>query len=199
MAGAPPHAGGAVEVEEDAGAGAAAVFEDEVAVEEDGFDLGEEAVVAIEVRPAGLDHADAGLGEVVDDAAEPGGRGDEVGVEDGDELALGDAEAFFEGAGLVAVAVGAVEVVDGLGGEALGTCGETRDHGRGDGDGLVGGVVEELDLEAVAGVVEAAAGVEEAVDDELLVVDGELDGDEGEVFFGEVGGGLVGGVLALLR
>ena len=112
---AAPHAGGAVEVEEDAGAGAAAVLEDEVAVEEDGFDLGEEAVVAIEVRPAGLDHADAGFGEVVDDAAEPGGGRDEVGVEDGDELALGGAEAFFEGAGFVAVAVGAVEVVDGLG------------------------------------------------------------------------------------
>ena len=85
----PPHAGGAVEVEEDAGAGAAAVLEDEVAVEEDGLDLGEEAVVAVEVRPTGLDHADAGFGEVVDDLAQPVGRGDEVGVEDGDELALG--------------------------------------------------------------------------------------------------------------
>ena len=71
MACATPHAGGAVEVEEDAGAGAAAVLEDEVAVEEDGFDLGEEAVVAVEVRPAGLHHADAGLGEVVDDLHEP--------------------------------------------------------------------------------------------------------------------------------
>ncbi len=39
---ATPHAGGAVEVEEDACAGAAAVLEDKVAVEEDGFDLGEE-------------------------------------------------------------------------------------------------------------------------------------------------------------
>ncbi len=72
---ATPHAGGAVEVEEDAGAGAAAVLEDEVAVEEDGFDLGEEAVVAIEVRPAGLDHADAGFGEVVDDLRSQSGGG----------------------------------------------------------------------------------------------------------------------------
>ena len=186
---ATPHAGGAVEVEEDAGAGAATVLEDEVAVEEDGFDLRQEAVVAIEVGPAGLDHANAGLGEVVDDAAEPAGRRDEVGVEDGDELALGGAETFFERAGFVAVAVGAVEVVDGLGIEALGAGGEAGDHGAGHVDGLVGGVVEELDLEAVAGIVEAAAGVDEAVDDELLVVDGELDGDEGEIFFGEGGGG----------
>ena len=117
-------------------------------------------------------------------------RRDEVGVEDGDELALGGLEAFFEGAGLVAVAVGAVEVVDGLRGEAVGAGGVAGDDGAGDFDGLVGGVVEELDLEAVAGVVEAAAGVDEAVDDELLVVDGELDGDEGELVFGEVRGRL---------
>ena len=62
---ASPHAGSAIEVEEDAGTAASAVLEDEVAVEENGFDLGEEAVVAIEVRPAGLNHADAGFGKVV--------------------------------------------------------------------------------------------------------------------------------------
>ena len=112
---AAPHAGGAVEVEEDAGAAAAAVLEDEMAVEEDGFDLGEEAVVAVEVGPAGLDHADFGLGEVVDDLHDPLAGRDEVGVEDGDELAFGDFEAFVEGSGFVAVAVGAVEVNDGLG------------------------------------------------------------------------------------
>ena len=73
------------------GTGATAVLENEVSVEQDGFHLGEEGVVAVEVGPAGLDHADAGLGEVVDDLHEPVGRGDEVGVEDGDELAAGDA------------------------------------------------------------------------------------------------------------
>jgi hypothetical protein len=96
---ATPHAGGSVEVEEDTGAGAAAVLEDEVAVEEDGFDLGEEAVVAVEVGPAGLHHADAWLGEMVDDLAHPVGRGNEVGVKDRDELALRGFEALFEGSG----------------------------------------------------------------------------------------------------
>ena len=38
---AAPHAGGAVEVEELAGAGAGTMLEDEVAIEEDGLDLGE--------------------------------------------------------------------------------------------------------------------------------------------------------------
>ena len=63
------------------------MLEDEVAVEEDGFDLGEEAVVAVQVRPAGLHHADGWLGKVMDDLHDPFGRGDEVGVEDGDQLA----------------------------------------------------------------------------------------------------------------
>ena len=85
-----------------------------MAVEQDGLDLGEQAVVAVEVGPAGLDHADFGLGEVMDDAHEPVGRGHEVGVEDGDELAVGDFEAGVERAGFEAVAVGAVDVDDGM-------------------------------------------------------------------------------------
>ena len=94
------------------------MLQDEVAVEQDGFDLGEEAVVAIEVRPAGLDHADAGLGKVVDDLHQPVRRGTKSASKMATSSPLGDFEAFVEGAGFVAVAVGAVEVVDGLGVEA---------------------------------------------------------------------------------
>ena len=146
---AAPHAGGAVEIEEDAGAGAAAVFEDEVAVEQDGFDLGEEAVVAVEVGPAGLHHADFRLGEVVDDLHQPVARRDEVGVEDGDELAAGGFKAFVEGSGLEPVAIGAVQIDDGVAEGAI-----TLADGRGDLFGFVGGVVEDLNLEQFAGVVE---------------------------------------------
>ena len=52
------------------------MLEDEVAVEQDGLDLGEEAIVAVEVGPASLDHPDLRLGEVVDDAEEPVARRD---------------------------------------------------------------------------------------------------------------------------
>ena len=131
--------------------------------------------------PAGLDHADFRLGEVVDDLHDPHGRGDEVCVEDGDELAARGAETFVERAGLEAVAVGAVDVKDGLRRHAFEAGGVALDDLTGDFHGFVGGVVEELDLEAVAGVIELAAGLDEAFDDELLVIAGELDGDEGEV------------------
>jgi hypothetical protein len=100
---AAPHAGGAVEVEEVAGAGAGAVLQHKVAVEQDGLDLGQHAVVAVEVRPARLHHADLRLGEVVDHLHQPVGRRHKVGVEDGDELALGHLEAGIERPGLEAV------------------------------------------------------------------------------------------------
>ena len=48
-----------------------------------------------------------------------------------------------------------------------------------------------MNFEAVAGVVKAAAGIEEAINHELLVIDGQLDGDEGQVVFGEGKGRLL--------
>ena len=173
---AAPHAGGAVEVEELAGADARAVLEDEVAVEQDGLDLGQHAVVAVEVRPAGLHHADFGLGEVVDDLHEPVGRRNEVGVEDGDEFAFGHFEAGVEGAGFVAVAVGAVNVDDGMAERGVAV-----DDAAGHFLGFVGGVVENLDFELLARIFNGADGFDQPVDDKLLVEDGQLDGDAGAV------------------
>jgi hypothetical protein len=152
------------------------VLQDEVAVEEDGLDLGEHGVVAVEMRPAGLDHADVGLCEVMDDAHEPVGGRDEIGVEDGDELAFGYVEAFVERAGFEAVAVGAMDIDDGMAERGV-----ALDDFCGDLLGFVGGVVENLDFQAVARVVDGADGFDEAVDDKLLIVHGELDGDAGQL------------------
>ena len=49
----------------------AAVLEHKVPVEQDGFDLRQEAVVAVQVRPARLHHADLRLGEVMDHLHQP--------------------------------------------------------------------------------------------------------------------------------
>ena len=88
---APPDAGGAVEVEEAAAAVAAAVLEHEVPVEEDRLDLREQRVVLVEVAPARLHHRHLVVGEVVDGLLQEVGPRDEVGVEDGDELAAAPA------------------------------------------------------------------------------------------------------------
>ena len=87
---AAPHAGGAVEIEEAAGAIAAAVLEHEVAVEQNRLDLREQRVVLVDVPPARLHHADLRVGEMRQQAVEEVGLRQEVGVEDGDELAARD-------------------------------------------------------------------------------------------------------------
>ena len=45
----------------------------------------------------------------------------------------------------------------------------------------VGGVVQYLDLQLVGGIIQIAAGLDQPVDDELLVEDGELQGDAGKL------------------
>ena len=84
-----PEAGGAVEVDPGPAAVAGGVLDDKVAVEEDRLAAGQQAFGAVEVAPARLHHAQLGVGEVVHGALEEVGRRNEVGVEDGDELAFG--------------------------------------------------------------------------------------------------------------
>src|SRR5262249_39244665 len=95
-----PHAGRAVEIKEAAFAIASAVLHHKVAVEQDGFNLCERGVVAVNVRPARLDHADLRILEVRDGTAKEVGVRLEIRVEDGDELAGGGLHAFTERAGL---------------------------------------------------------------------------------------------------
>src|SRR5208283_1305574 len=111
-----------------------------------------------------------------DDAHQPVLGRDEIGGEDGDELAFGDLEACIQGSGLEAVAVGAVNVDD-----VVTERGVTLDDGGGDIARLVGGVVEHLNLDLLARVLHGADGLDETVDDKLLVEDGQLDGDGGKL------------------
>ena len=97
---AAPDPGGAVEVEEVPRAVAAAVLEHEVRVEQDRLDLREQRVIGVDVAPARLDDGDFRVDEVVDGLVQELGGRQEVGVENGEELALGDRHTGFERAGL---------------------------------------------------------------------------------------------------
>ena len=77
---------------------------------------------------------------------------------------------------LEAVAVGAMDVGDGVAHRGI-----AFHDLAGDVDGLVGGVVEHLDVELVLRVVHLADGIHQAVDDVLLVEDRQLHGDAGQV------------------
>ena len=94
------------------------------------------------------------------------GCGTEVGVEDGDELALARPHACVERAGLVAVAVGAVDVLDVDALRGVAAHGELGDLAR-----LVGRVVEHLDFEQLARIVDAADRLDQPVDHVHLVVE----------------------------
>ena len=148
--GATPDAGGAVEVEKRAAAGARAMLDDEMAVEQDRLDLGQQGVVAVQIRPARLRHGYAGIMEIGNGAAKEIGAGDEIGVEDGDELAGSGFQAFGQRAGLEACAVGAVEVADGQPERLVALDTGARNLAR-----LVGGIVEHLDIQELARIVEA--------------------------------------------
>ena len=169
-----PQPGRTVEVEESAAAAAAPLFDQEVAVQEERLGAGQPRFVFVEVVPAGLHHADPGIRHGGEEVFDQAGPGHEVGVEDEDVVAGGRIQTRGEGAGFVAVAVRPVE-----NGDVDASLPPLKGALPGQGGGFVGGVVEDLDLEQVAGVGEAAGRVDEALDDVLLVIDGELDGDAG--------------------
>src|SRR5207249_11751498 len=108
---AAPHAGRAVEIEEGAASRTGAMLDDKVAVEKNGFDVGEQGIVAVEIGPARLHHADVaatvGVHEIGNRAAKKIGLGKKVGVEDGDKFAPGGLQPVREAAGSVTFASGA--------------------------------------------------------------------------------------------
>lgn len=169
-----PHPRRPVELEEPSTPVSSPLFHQEVPVQQKRLRAGQPGFVFVEVFPAGLHHADPGIGHGREEVFEEARLRDEIGVENEDVVALGRVEALGEGACLVAPSVGAV--VDG---DVDASLPPFVGALPGQGGGVVGGVVEDLDLEEVAGVGEAAGGVDEALDDVFFIVDGELDGDGG--------------------
>src|SRR5262249_10954716 len=107
-----PDAGCAVEVEESSAPVPAAMLEDEMPVQEDRLNFGQERVVLVDVPPSGLDHADVRVPEMGHQPAQEIGAGNEIGVENRDELPARDGQPRFERARLVSVTVPPVVVLD---------------------------------------------------------------------------------------
>ncbi len=88
------------------------MLENEVAIEQNGLDLGKEAVVAVEMRPARLHHADLRIGKVMHNLHKPSSGRHKIGIEDGDKLARCHAQALSQRSRLEAMAIGPVNVGD---------------------------------------------------------------------------------------
>lgn len=99
-AAAPPHAGGAVEVEEETTPVASSVLEEEVPVEQQALRAREPVGVFVEVIPAGLNHPDARLLEGRQQLPDEIRPGYEVRVQHQQKLAVGPAHARGQGARL---------------------------------------------------------------------------------------------------
>ncbi len=186
------NAGRAVEVEEVAGARTRSMLQDEMAVQQHRLDFGEEVVIAVEIAPAGLHHADLGVGEVVNGAHQKIGGRNKIGIEDGDEFAGGGFQAFLEGSGFIAVAIAAVQIVDGVAEGAI-----AFHQGFGEGGGIVGGIVQHLDLQELLRIIHLDGLFDQPLHHVALVVQRQLYGDAGEGI--EAACGFPGSVLLMLE
>ena len=161
---AAPHATSAREVEEEPSPEARSVLDQVVTVEHQRLDAGEQRRVTVEVGPACLHHPDLGIPEVAHQGAGEVGARHEIGVENRHQIALDRLEPVVQGASLVADSVGTMDV---LGVEA--TVPQLVDLHPSQGLGLVDGIIEDLDMEAVFGVVHQGHRLEQPHDHGGLV------------------------------
>ncbi len=155
------------------GTAARGLLDDEVAVERQPLDTGDRAVLLVQMRPARLRHADVRTRQHGrDDAAQKVGMRPEVGIEDRNELsaALGQAPSQrpgFEAAPIRPMEHAHVHAAGAMPGRArLGQCGR-----------LVGGIVQNLNLQPVGRIIQRGRGVNQPLDDMLLVEDRQLHRD----------------------
>jgi hypothetical protein len=152
------------------------VLEHEVAVEQERGRARERRCLVVEMAPARLHHAHAGIVERRHHAAQEVARRHEVRVEDRDEVSPRLAEPVLERARLVSEAVAAPDHAHVDAGPPPGLGPRFRDEGR-----RVRRVVEDLHLEPIARPVELAGGVDEPPDDVALVEHGELHGHDRKI------------------
>ncbi len=162
--GTPPDAPGPREVEHAARPEAGAILDEMVAVQHERLDARQQALVTIEMCPACLHHPDARVAKVARDRAKKIRLRNEVGIEDGDQLPLGSLEAVLERPCLVPRTAAAPKVD-----RVEPPLSELRHLAAGQRLGLIRRVVEHLDLEQVARIVEARHRIEEALDHRRLV------------------------------
>ena len=105
------------------------------------------------------------------------GRRAEIGVEDRHQLAGGGLQPFLQRAGLEAVAVGAVVILDGVAQRPVAL------HQRlGEGRGIVGGIVQHLNLQQFLGILDLDHLFDQPLHHVALVVKRKLDGHRRQLF-----------------
>src|SRR5579885_1399611 len=158
---APPHAGSSVEIKEDIRTRAATVLQHKMPIEQNGLHLGKEAIVAVQVCPAGLHHAHIWLGKVMDDLHKPVARRHKVRIKNGNEFTFRCFQAMVECPGLKTMPVLAVDKKHWVSSLPV-LLNQIARHLF----SFVGRVIEYLDFQQIARVIEVAAGLNETVNHE---------------------------------
>ena len=166
------HGASAVEAEEEASVVAAGLLDGELRVESHHRRACERRVLLVEIAPARLGNADLRIAHVRKHRANEVVRNHEVRVEERDVLGRRVPQPVLERAALVTLAISAVDMRDV---EALRAV--AIDEAARELDGVVGGIVEELDREQLARIVELGRRAKEPGEHIALVVDRELQDD----------------------
>ena len=103
-------------------------------------------------------------------------RRNKIGVEDGDEFAFGRFQACFQSSRFEAFTILAMDVGDRMSQRNIAIDQNARDL-----DGLVGRVIEQLDIELIFRIFKPAHGVEQPIHHILLIKDRQLHGDTRQV------------------
>ncbi len=166
---ATPHACRPVEVEEEARAVAGPVLDGEVGVQKERLRTGEPAPPGVQVAPGGLHRAHGGIRERRDQPQQQVRRRYEIGVQDQEEVAPGQVGAGRQRPRLEARPVGPPDMT-----HINAPCAPAGGPRGGQRRGLVGGIVQDLDLQPAARPFQAAGGIHQALHHVRLVVDREL-------------------------
>src|SRR5438132_11629486 len=129
------------------------------------------------MTPAGLDHSDLQVAEVIDDVFEEIGWRNEIRIEDCDQLSSRRFQAVLQRTGFESMPVRTMHMMNIE--TKLPMFGNTC---RGNLNSAIGGVVEELNLEQLARITDVACRFHEPLDDIHLVVDRQLNRDARFVF-----------------
>src|SRR5204863_7901237 len=108
----PPDAGCPVEIEKYVATSPTGMFQHEMAIEQDGLNLGKKRIVAVDMRPASLDHSYVCAGEMMNRALKEIRRWNEIGIENCDVLSRGRLHSLMQRARLVSRTIGAMVVRD---------------------------------------------------------------------------------------
>jgi len=171
-AGPPPDASGAVEVDKQPSPAPCCLLDDKVTVHPQCLGLGEERVVPVEMSPTGLDAADGGVSKVGDNSLQKVWRGKKIGIKDGHQFPFGLSQASGQRPGLETGPVQPRDVD-----HICPLSPQTSDGPRRYPAGGIGRIVENLDLQPVARVVQPGRCGQQPLDGVQLVVDGQLNGD----------------------